>query len=39
MIHDWWVAHRFELIVDGALFAVCLVVGLGILIFQKRKRG
>lgn len=30
MIHDWWVAHRFEFVVTGVFFglaAVAFIVG------------
>jgi hypothetical protein len=37
MIHDWWMAHRFEFLVDFGLFGV-VIVGLVIYWFLEQRR-
>jgi len=38
MIQDWWLAHRFELAVQG-VFMVLVCVGIGIYWLKSRDRG
>lgn len=38
MLRDWWTAHRIEVYADLILIGVAILVGVGWLLWSRRKK-